>query len=49
MVEIIRVEEIKDSRKKKNEMRRIIEDLLLAVLFSNGNQWETHMKILEGN
>ena len=30
-------------------MRHIIEDLLLAVLFSNGNQWETHMKILEGN
>ena len=30
-------------------MRRIIEDLLLAVLFNNGNQWETHMKILERN
>ena len=30
-------------------MRRIIEDLLLAILFSDGNKWETHMKILEGN
>ena len=29
-------------------MRRVIEDLL-AVLFSNGKQWETHMKIVEGN
>ena len=45
----MRVDEIKASRKKNNEMRCIIEDLLLAVLFSNGNQWETHMKILEGN